>query len=102
MHGHNWRVRVTVRVDDDALDPTSGMSVDFRDLERLTRSAVEDFEHQYLNELPTFEHEAPSAEHVSRVVCRRVQRALGSADGALVDAVEVWELPEYRVVYRPA
>ena len=37
MHGHNWRVRLTVRVDDDGLDDI-GMGVDFRALEQVARA----------------------------------------------------------------
>jgi 6-pyruvoyltetrahydropterin/6-carboxytetrahydropterin synthase len=100
MHGHNWRVRVTVRVEEAALDPSTGMGVDFRILERALRDAVSDFDHQYLNELDPFAEHAPSAEHVSRIVCDRVAGVLEPS--ARVDAVEVWEMPEYRVLYRPA
>jgi 6-pyruvoyltetrahydropterin/6-carboxytetrahydropterin synthase len=101
MHGHNWRVRVTVRIEADRLD-THGMGVDFRDLERFTREAVEDFEHRYLNELPDFATRPPSAETIARVVSDRMARRLaGHPSGAGVTQVELWEMPQYRVVYRP-
>ena len=101
MHGHNWRVRVTVRVGADRLDG-QGMGVDFRDLERLTRDAVNDFEHRYLNELPPFAAHAPSAETIARVVGERVtQRLAGHPSGAAVTQVELWEMPQYKVVYHP-
>jgi len=101
MHGHNWRVRVTVRVGADRLDG-QGMGVDFRDLERLTRDAVNDFEHRYLNELPPFAAQAPSAEAIARVVSERVtERLAGHPSGAAVTQVELWEMPQYKVVYHP-
>jgi 6-pyruvoyltetrahydropterin/6-carboxytetrahydropterin synthase len=101
MHGHNWRVRVTVRVEAARLDAV-GMGVDFRDLERLARDAVGEFEHRYLNELPAFQTSPPTAETIARLVAERV--ALGLADhpsGATVDEVELWEMPQYKVSYRP-
>ena len=101
MHGHNWRVRVTVRVGADGLD-AHGMGVDFRDLERLTREAVADFEHRYLNELPAFAQRSPSAETIARVVSERVtDRLAGHPSGVAVTQVELWEMPQYKVVYRP-
>lgn len=101
MHGHNWRVRVTVRVGADRLDAL-GMGVDFRDLERFTREAVSEFEHQYLNELPAFADRPPTAEALARVVTERVTARLsGHPTGATVAEVELWEMPQYKVTYRP-
>jgi 6-pyruvoyltetrahydropterin/6-carboxytetrahydropterin synthase len=101
MHGHNWRVRVTVRVEGERLDGHD-MGVDFRDLERFTRDAVGDFEHRYLNELPQFASRAPSAETIARVVCERLAGSLARhPSGAAVAQVELWEMPQYKVVYRP-
>ena len=101
LHGHNWRVRVTVRVDPDGLDDT-GMGVDFRVLERLARNAVTDFEHHYLNELPPFSDAPPTAERLARIIYDRVAEGLaGVAAGSRVTEVALWEMPQYRVVYRP-
>lgn len=101
MHGHNWRVRVTVRVSAAQLD-TNGMGLDFRDLERFAREATADFEHQYLNELPPFQDRPPTAETLARVVADRVAESLADhPSGAEVTEVELWETPLYKVAYRP-
>lgn len=101
MHGHNWRVRVTVRVEAAALDQV-GMGVDFRVLERTAAEAVADFEHRYLNDLDDFKDGPPSAERMARVICGRMERRLHAvAPAATVVEVELWEMPQYRVVYRP-
>jgi 6-pyruvoyltetrahydropterin/6-carboxytetrahydropterin synthase len=101
MHGHNWRVRVTIRVDAGRLD-RAGMGVDFRVLEAMTRDAVAEFEHRYLNELDAFRDRQPSAETLTRVVAERVAgRLRGHASGAVVDRVELWEMPQYKVTYTP-
>lgn len=100
MHGHNWTVRVTVRIEPETLDST-GIGVDFRVLEGAARSAVEDFEHRYLNDLPAFAEHAPTAERIARVVSERVAEQLAeAAPPARLVEVAVWEMPEYRVVYR--
>lgn len=101
LHGHNWRVRVTVHVAEDRLDHL-GMGIDFRVLENIARQAVADFEHRHLNELPDFVDHPPTAEYIAKLVSRRAQSQLDQrAPHASVSRVEIWEMPEYRVVYRP-
>lgn len=100
LHGHNWRVRVTVRVDDAALDE-AGMGIDFRVLEETARAAVADFEHRLLNELPPFATRPPSAEHLARIVFERIGERLADLPGVEAHEVELWEMPQYRAVYRP-
>ena len=101
LHGHNWRVRLTVRVPESRLDGL-GMGVDFREIERVTRETVADFEHRYLNDLPEFVDRPPTAERVAKVVYTRAAERLATvAPAAEIADVEVWETPEYRVVYRP-
>lgn len=102
MHGHNWRVQVTVRVQQDDLD-AAGMGIDFRMLATVASQSVQDFEHRYLNELEPFAKSPPTAETIARVVCERVTGRLAAvAPAAEVVEVTLWEMPEYRVVYRPA
>ena len=101
MHGHNWRVRVTVRVDAGELDAT-GIGVDFRAIEQAACTAVADFDHAYLNDLEPFRSQPPSAERVAVVVSERVARSLATdAPAAIVEQVELWETPHFRVTYRP-
>jgi len=102
LHGHNWRFRLTVRVAASGLDPT-GMGVDFRVLERTARDIADTFEHRYLNELPAFREAPPSAERIAQVICLEAQQRLaGIAAASAVEEVELWEMPQYRVIYRPA
>jgi 6-pyruvoyltetrahydropterin/6-carboxytetrahydropterin synthase len=101
MHGHNWRVRITIRLDAGELDSRS-MGLDFRDLQAITAQCVEDFEHRYLNDLDAFRAQPPTAEMLARVVAERAATRLGQIPStARVEEVEVWEVPEYRVTYRP-
>lgn len=101
MHGHNWRVRVTVRVAADRLDAL-GMGVDFRDLEHWTRDAVADFEHRYLNDLEAFHDRLPTAETIARIVAERVGARLADhPSDAAVTEVDLWETAQYKVTFRP-
>lgn len=101
FHGHLWRVRVTVRIEERALNAT-GMGIDFRDLERVAQGAVAEFEHRYLNDLEVFREQPPTAERIAQVVAARTRHELARlSPSAEVDEIAVWELPEYRVVYRP-
>lgn len=102
FHGHNWRARLTVCAGVDELDE-KGMAVDFRTIEDALRDAVADFDHAHLNELAPFREHAPSAERIAQVVCSRcAERLAQAAPRTRVDAVEIWETPQYRVIYRPA
>jgi 6-pyruvoyltetrahydropterin/6-carboxytetrahydropterin synthase len=101
LHGHNWRIRLTVRVAEAAIGP-EGMGVDFRDIEQTASSVVADFDHAYLNDLEAFCGAAPTAERLARIVYERAAARLSElAPAARVDQVEAWETPQYRVVYRP-
>lgn len=102
FHGHDWRIRITVRVPEEAVGK-SEMGPDFRDIEKLAQGTVEDFEHRYLNELDLFKELPPTAEHIARVVSTRAEEGLRHfAPEAAIAEVEVWETPTYRVVYRPS
>ena len=101
FHGHNWRIRLTIRVD-EAHIPESGMSIDLQDLERTAQAVVADFDHAYLNDLEPFRDTPPTSERIARVVCDRATARLAQATPTLrVEEVEVWEMPHYRVSYRP-
>ena len=101
VHGHNWRVQTTVKVNPDQLNAV-GMGVDFRELEEATRDAVADFEHRNLNELPEFRETAPTAECIARLIGDRITAWLSANNHqASLHEVVVWEMPEYQVIYRP-
>ncbi|HEX9581951.1 MAG TPA: 6-carboxytetrahydropterin synthase [Gemmatimonadales bacterium] len=102
MHGHDWRVRLTVRVERGSMKH-SDLAVDFRVLEEVARASVADLDHRYLNDLPPFAGRGATAERVAEVVYERAcSRLAGTAPEARLSEVAVWETPEYEVVYRPA
>ncbi len=73
LHGHNWRVRVTVA--STTLDET-GMVMDFHELDELMRSAIAPFEHRHLNDVSVFRAENPTSENIARAVGETIGKAL--------------------------
>ena len=97
MHGHNWKVAVTVA--SDRLDAL-GCVMDFHELERLVDAVIGPMHNRHLNELPPFDHELnPSAEHVAVHVARTV--AAGLPAGVRVTKVRAWETAGNSAEYRP-
>lgn len=94
VHGHNWRVRVTVAAAE--LDRI-GVVMDFHELERLVDDVVRPWHNGHLNEVPAFARLNPTAENVAVAVAGSVRLP---ARVRLV-SVEVWETDENRAVVRP-
>ena len=87
LHGHNWRIKVTVRA--SRLD-ARGFVVDFNDLGATLRAQVEPYEHVFLNEIAPFDDVNPTAENIARVVADALAAKLDD-DRVKVARVEVWE-----------
>ena len=100
MHGHNWRVKVTVAA--DRLD-AMGTVMDFHELERLVDRITGPMHNRHLNELEPFADELnPSAENVAFHVARSLTPASAPVlpNGVRLARVEVWETDENSAVYR--
>ena len=95
LHGHNWRIEVTVRGSD--LDE-SGMLLDFAELKRMTAQALAELDHTYLNELPAFKGQSPSSERIARRVYDQVNQNL-SPRGLQVVRVSAWESENSQATY---
>jgi len=65
VHGHTWRVALTVRA--ESVDEL-GMSIDFKRLRGVLDEAVRRFDHRVLNELEEFAGTNPTAENIARVL----------------------------------
>jgi 6-pyruvoyltetrahydropterin/6-carboxytetrahydropterin synthase len=101
LHGHDWRMRLTVRIDESHMGDDA-MGIDFRVIEDIAKQAVADFDHRYLNDLKPFENHPPTAERLAQVICMAASRQLAAdAPRASVEQVELWEVPQFRVVYKP-
>ena len=97
VHGHNWRVRVTVAA--PALDPI-GVVMDFHELERLVDAILAPLHNHHLNDVPPFvEGLNPSAENVALHVARTITRTLPAT--VRLTSVKVWETSTNRATYLP-
>ena len=70
VHGHNYKVQVTVA--GEQLN-ASGLLVDFVDLRAAIQSIVDRLDHRFLNDLPPFDQLNPSAENLARYMCEELQ-----------------------------
>ncbi len=98
VHGHNYRVRITMQ--GDQLDST-GLLVDFLDVKSLIGGVVDYLDHQFINDLPPFDELNPSAENIAKYFYDRVSGGLKSEVPVRVSEVTIWETDTSSAVYRP-
>lgn len=89
LHGHNYEVEVVLQ---GPVDATTGMVMDFAELDQLVQSqAIDPLDHRELNAiLPN-----PTAEHIALWIWRRLAPALPA-----LHEVTVFETPTCAVTYR--
>jgi 6-pyruvoyltetrahydropterin/6-carboxytetrahydropterin synthase len=95
LHGHNWRVRVTIA--GSTLD-ADGLLVDFHAVEKLLDGILAPMHNANLHEVPPFDRVNPSAERVAEHIGLRMQAGVdafvtGVSPRPRVRTVEVTEAP---------
>ena len=98
MHGHNWKVQVTLR--GETLDQ-AGMLYDFVVLKKSVRELLEVLDHKVLNEVQPFDKLNPSAENIAWFVGEEIRKGLGGEAGAKLTQVRVWETDTSVAAYIP-
>jgi 6-pyruvoyltetrahydropterin/6-carboxytetrahydropterin synthase len=101
VHGHNYRVRVTVA--GEQLN-SIGLLVDFVEIKRLMRQTIEYLDHRFINDLPPFDALNPTAENMARYFYEELDKALTTAAAevpARVTEVTIWETDTSLATYRP-
>lgn len=96
LHGHNWRVKVTVAA--PKLDAI-GVVMDFHELERLIDALLVPMHNRHLNDLPPFAELNPSAENVAGYIGAALT---GLPRGVRLVSVEVWETSGNSAIYQPS
>lgn len=91
LHGHTYRAKVSFRF--ASLDQ-SGMAVDFRKAKRMLKAATEYMDHRYMNELPEFSDQNPTAENIARVIYERIK-----LECPQIHSVTIWETPTSCATY---
>ena len=94
-HGHNWKVKVTVRATE--LDHL-GMGLDFKVLKKEVNKVIDDLDHCNLNEHPAFLEKNPSSEHIAMHIFNSLSDTL-QTDRYHLHAVEVRETDTSGVIY---
>ena len=98
VHGHNFRVQVTI--DGDRLDET-GLLVDFIDVKNLMQAVIGRLDHQFLNEVAPFDVTNPSAENIAEYFHQEMTRGLaGGPVPVRIREVTVWETDIQSATYR--
>ena len=83
LHGHNYRVTVTVRSNE--LDRI-GIALDFRKLKQELDSLLEEYDHRNLSELPEFQEINPTSEVLARTIYRRMGEKMNEGP------IRVWKV----------
>ncbi|OQY50987.1 MAG: 6-carboxytetrahydropterin synthase QueD [Desulfobacteraceae bacterium 4572_87] len=87
LHGHNWKVEVTV-VGDTLGD--DGLLMDFRVIKDHTKAILDDLDHKFLNEIGAFKSMEPSSENIARHIFETLRDRL-DVDGIRMGKVTAWE-----------
>ncbi len=90
LHGHSFRVEITV---EGECDPQLGWLVDYADLARLFAPLAQRLDHRYLNDIEGLEN--PTSEAIARWIWDRLR-----PDLPLLASVEVAETCRSACVYR--
>lgn len=91
LHGHTYRVRAAFRF---ASLETTGLAFDFRKAKEALRGIIEVLDHQYINDLPEFSIQNPSAELIAKYIYDRVKDSVPG-----IYSVSVWETPTSCATY---
>lgn len=92
VHGHNWRVTVTVAAPD--VDD-KGMVVDLVALKKHIDECVNPFDHRIINDVPPFDTLNPTSENLAKYLYDFVAERVS----VRVVSVEVAEADDYSVIY---
>ena len=95
LHGHNWKVVVTVRSDE--LDEL-GFVIDFRELKKQTNTIIDELDHSLINDHPYFKEINPSSENIAHWAFEKLQPLIDNKRCSL-HSVEIGETETSRVVY---
>jgi 6-pyruvoyltetrahydropterin/6-carboxytetrahydropterin synthase len=97
VHGHNYKVRVTVA--GERLN-SIGLLMDFVDLRAALKGAAERLDHRFMNEIPPFDQLNPSAENLAKYFCDGLEPQVRQ-QGLHLRAVTVWETETTSATYIP-
>jgi len=86
LHGHNWRIDVTI--ESDTLND-QGIAMDFREIKSLLSEILSRYDHMHLNEVSPFDVMNPSSENFARHIFNEMEKRV--THPVRVSKVAVWE-----------
>ena len=98
LHGHNWVVEAIVQ--GDTLNEL-GILIDFKDLKGALNKVLDEFDHQYLNELEIFSEKNPTAEIIAKEIFDKLFDDEIFSGNTKLKGVRVYESPKSSVTYFP-
>ena len=96
LHGHNWKVEVTIC---GKKLGELGMLIDFRDLKAAVNTIMVDLDHYCLNEIEPFLNMNPTAENIAKYVYDELGKSHEFGDDVTLRSVKVWESPNSAAAY---
>ena len=98
LHGHNWIVEAIVQ--GDTLNEL-GILIDFKVLKGALNKVLDEFDHQYLNELEIFADKNPTSEIIAKEIFDKLSTAEIFSGTTKLKGVTVYESPKSSVTYFP-
>jgi 6-pyruvoyltetrahydropterin/6-carboxytetrahydropterin synthase len=87
LHGHNWRVQVTVS--SDKLNDI-GIAIDFHELKAMSNEVISSLDHSFLNEVFPFTELNPSSENIAKWIFETIKKKI-EKETCTLSSVTVWE-----------
>ncbi|MFB3922448.1 MAG: 6-carboxytetrahydropterin synthase QueD [Terriglobia bacterium] len=98
VHGHNYKVRVTVG--GEQLN-SIGLVMDFVDLRAAIKALAERLDHRFMNDIPPFDQLNPSAENLAKYFYDGLEPTTRD-NGVHVRSVTIWETDTTSATYQPS
>lgn len=98
LHGHNWKVRVGIAC--EHLDEI-GMALDYGIIKGILKEILDQFDHEYLNDLPLLEGKNPTSETLAKLIYNLMEKGL-EPYSAKIKEVEIYESERSSVIYSNA
>jgi len=94
LHGHNWIVKAIIGT--EQLDDI-GIAYDFKKLKNHLNEIIEQFDHQFLNEVDPFDKLNPTSENIARFIFKSLSIKLPAHISVV--SIEVGESEKYKASY---
>jgi 6-pyruvoyltetrahydropterin/6-carboxytetrahydropterin synthase len=87
LHGHNWKVEVTLK--GEKLNDAE-LLIDFKEVKDATNRILKELDHSFLNDLPHFKDMNPSSENIAAYIFEKLGDELND-EFVKVTRVTAWE-----------